>query len=225
MELRFEDSEKQVRIFGRRVLNRMRAAGARTVQLEDILSELTVAWCQARDHWNSQAGVPFGAYLFRGMRNHINRWAQKEINVHNIAPYSMDAQHAQHDYEDDFHEVLTATDEPTPEDKVVGKDQAERFLLALSPNARLYIDNLMNPPDWLVAELKAMQAKAKFGRARGLTSMAPQDVNSGFVMTALGFDRAQRKAVHDEVKALLAFYSADECPIERALQRLGRKLR
>jgi DNA-directed RNA polymerase specialized sigma24 family protein len=204
MHLAYEDSEKQIKAFGRRVLNRMRAAGAVSTQLEDVVGELRIAWCEARNRWNSQTGVPFGAYLYRGMRNHINRWAQNELDVHNIAPFSFNKEVFEQD-EVEFIDILKPNiEEPSIEDQLISRDEAKLFLDDLSDDTRKLVELLISPPEFLIEELKKMQARARYGRTRGLCSSSPKQLTISFIMDALGLSQGQRRAVSIELRAAVA---------------------
>jgi DNA-directed RNA polymerase specialized sigma24 family protein len=201
--LTYETSERHIKAFGRRVLQRMRAAGAESTQLDDILGELKIAWCEARNRWNEAAGVPFGAYLYRGMRNHINRWVEHEMNVHNTAPFSIH-KGISRDEDGEFEEVTEAfTDDLSAEEWLIGQDQARHFFAALTPDTRKLIELLISPPDFLVSELEKLQARSRYGRLRGIHSSSPKRLTMAFVMTAMGLTQYQRRQVEAEIQNAL----------------------
>lgn len=198
--IRYEDWAPYIKRAAGRFLRRARAAGASTVTVDDIVSELSVAWCMARDGWNPQFNVPFGAYLARGMINHINRFLKKEIGAAQFAPYSTNARFQ----EDDDTELgdMLASREVSQEQFLIEKLSWERAVGELSPRAKRFIELLESPPPELYEQVTALQARAIYARERGIDSFAVKGVTGGLVLDFMGASRTERTAIYKEIKIL-----------------------
>lgn len=184
-----------------RVLRRCHAAGARSMQLEDILSELNLAWCIARERWNPETGVPFAAYLARGCWNHINRWVKGEIGDATLAPYSLD--HTYGNGEDDGEVTLQnfVADTARPADEVLAEAQIrEQALAKLSPRARQFYELLENPPPELIREIDAVAARAAYARSRGINAIAPPIAAQ--IIALMGCSETERTRIYSEIRAI-----------------------
>jgi hypothetical protein len=207
-DVRYEDHIRLVKATAARVLRRVHAAGAKTVQFEDVEGELSVAWCLARDKFDASLNVPFVAYLRRGMWNHINRWVEGELREFQIAPFELDrdfgAPDANGDIEKTMHDVVCDPDHKSQDEITIQGNLRAFASKKLSHKARKFIELLDNPPQPVVDVLIAMQARAKFARARGITAVvAPKGVNGSFVMDILGYSRLERQEIYSELRTLV----------------------
>ncbi|UIN38328.1 sigma factor [Methylobacterium oryzae] len=196
--IQWGDWSKVVERSAYRYLKRAHAAGARTVLLADVVSELSLAWVIARDKFDPTKGVPFGAYLQLGMRNHINAWIDRQIG-HSSA-LDLDEEHGDEDGSD-LHEVIA--DGSPLQDEVLGDEQEfERNIAQLSPEARQFVELLANPPLALYEEMTAIQARAEFANARGIRTGVPSHITGALVLDLMGADRVERNRIYGEVKGL-----------------------
>lgn len=194
----WKDWERVIKGSAWRYLRRAHSAGARSVQLEDVVSELSVAWCIARDKFNPDHGVPFGAYLQTGMRNHINRWIDDQIGFGAALALDDDA------YDDSatsIHEVI-ADGAPLQDEVISDREQFDRNVARLSPESQQFVKLLANPPPALYAEMTAIQARAEFAKARGIQTGAPAHITGALVLDLMGASRVDRNRIYHEVKSL-----------------------
>src|SRR5262245_8553728 len=117
----FKTNEKRIWAAARRVLRRVQAAGGGSIQIEDIFTELTIAGRMAQQRFKPEEnpGVPFAAFLQRGMWLHINRWVKEELGEFQIAPFELDAPNG-NDGEDDegMHRRIADESVEAPDDAV-----------------------------------------------------------------------------------------------------------
>lgn len=192
--IRWQDWERTVKASAWRYLKRAHAAGAKSVQLEDVQSELSVAWCIARDKFNPDHGVPFGAYLQTGMRNHINRWIDDQIGE---VGFDLDDTGASG--EEDRYSMIP--DGAQGQDDVLAESQTfKRNMALLSPEARKFVEILADPPLALYEEMTAIQARAEFAKSRGIQTGAPGHITGALVMDLIGAERVDRNRIYAEVK-------------------------
>ncbi|MCP1540016.1 sigma factor [Methylorubrum extorquens] len=194
--IRWKDWEKVVAKAAPRYLRRAHAAGARSVLLEDVRSELAVAWCIARDKFDPSLGVPFGAYLQRGMQNHINAWIDKQIG------------HVGMDIDDDlgedgasFHDII-ADGAPLQDETFGDRQEFEHNVARLSPDAQTFVRLLADPPLALYEEMTAIQARSDHANAQGIRSGVPGHITGSLVFDLMGCERTDRNRIYGEVKGL-----------------------
>ena len=201
MSITYEGSKGQVERFAARVLRRLRAAGERSFSLSDIQQELWAAWCKARDNFDPQAGVPFAAYLQRGMMNHINRMVESSVRDSWETPISLDAGV---DGEEGTNIGDAFPDHNAErQDERVFSAQVIAFLRShASPMALSVIEILADPPQELMEEFRACTAKAHYARERGFQTFINKDIRYRFIADFLGFDTGTRRRVFDELKRL-----------------------
>jgi DNA-directed RNA polymerase specialized sigma24 family protein len=199
MSTSYEASLPVLKGIALRVQRRCRAAGAASIQLEDIMQELAIAWIQADA--NYQPGpVPFVAYLRRGCFNHVNRWLKSEIGEFMLAPTSLDKTTGE-DGENELHSAIPDTARPSDE-LLEEKELRDRALARLSPRARQFYEILESPPPELMSEVNNVQARAEFARSRGINTIAPTSLTAAQVFDLMGLTRAERNQVTAEIRAI-----------------------
>ena len=191
-------SEAAIRRFARRVLRRVNLSKINGITLTDIEQECWCAWCKARDSFNAEAGVPFLAYLQRGMQNHINRWLLSFEREHEMAPYSLN--HTVNDGDDEVGDKIEVASDEEPVDFL----HNELALALMSERARQFVDLLMNPPIDLYRQMDMITQRSQFARQRGLTSTAPVHVTANLVLDLMGADRVERRRIYAELRSLPA---------------------
>lgn len=197
----YEACKAQIMRFATRVNMRLRAAGARGYELQDIVQECAIAYVVAAEHWNPESGVPFRAYLARGMQNHVNRWANKEIGQCLGASVSLDAPAGGDDEEMDLHGALGAS-QPTPEEMCVKKATREKVMAKLSPRAWLFVQLYESPPAFLVEEHAALLAKAASAREAGRAVFVTNSLSAATVFDFMAASRQERVDIRRELLAL-----------------------
>jgi hypothetical protein len=226
----FEKHRKLLLYIAHRVHRRCMAAGARSLEFDDIFSELCIAWCIARDSWMPEitqkdgtiARIPFGPYLMRGMSNHINRFVENELKKHfHLAPFDLDAE-----LSDDggvvgtLHDTTADESFDSPEDVLVRKDLAEwardslrwkrtfngkRVHAPLSPQVETFLRLMQNPPPSIMAILDGLQARAEYARKtlKIGSVCAPKRVNKNMIFDLMGIDnREERAEIFEKVEWL-----------------------
>lgn len=194
----FDQHKRLIYNFAWKVQRRMHAAGARTMQLEDLVQELSIAWCVARDRWDESLNVPFTAYLMRGMQQCINRFAKYELREHAVAPFSID----------EPLESGTSRGDLIPDDSEMATLEQKNFrdlvLRLVSSRSRRFLEILESPPREVVEQLDYLRIRAEDGRARGLHSVAPRNLNTGLVFDLLGYSRPERSQVLSEIEMVVS---------------------
>lgn len=179
------------------VLRRLRATGVRSAELEDIRQELMMAWMTAVRLWNPELGVPFAPYLMNGMKRHIFRWANYEIEEHCFAPISIDKPLSD-DNDTTIGETIASDDMPA--DEALYEATAKGFVLEmLSDRARQLLTMLADPPDELIDVFRAMRAKAEFAQKMGVATFIPAQISEGLVFDMMGASRPERTALRKEI--------------------------
>lgn len=182
------------------VLRRLRAAGVRSAELDDIRQELLIAWMNARSKWNPELGVPFGPYLMNGMKMHIFRWAKYEIEETQFAPFSLDKPIS----EDGDATVgdQVAADEDKPIEQRMHEDALrKRVMDRLSGRAALFFLLLTDPPDELLDVFKAMRAKAAYAQKIGVPTFVPAQITEALIFDVMGASRPERTKLKKAVEA------------------------
>lgn len=200
MVLRIEDSMPAINSFARRVLRRVTAAKS-VITVDDIVSECTIAWCIARDNWNEASGVPFLAYLRIGMRNHINRWVEKELREHSASHLEFDKPHSENG-DGDLYEVFADERADLPDDILEQNDRRAKQLSRLSPRARQFVELLDSPPKALVDILQALKARQEFAMQRGVPAApVPKRILMTLVFRFMGATPREQTQINEELEA------------------------
>ena len=193
-----KECEVLIKSFGGKVLRRLRAAGCSTMQLEDILQELSIAWYLASKGFEPNDKVRFKTYLYSTMRQHINRWAEKELRHTRATAFSLDDSFLSDDEEKGSHDIISA-DDVSADDIVLAKENRKRVLDTVSSRAQQFYQFLDNPPMELVQELRGLQSKAAWARSRGIRAIAPKSINSAVVFSLMDATRFERSAILKEL--------------------------
>lgn len=200
----YEANKRHIDSFSWKVVRRLHAAGVRALELADVQQELAIAWMKAAERWNPEIGVPFGAYLYRGMKLHINRWAETEVGASQFAPYSLDTMPTSTDNEQEgLHDVIADTAE-TPEESCHYKMMRAEVGRFLSPTADLFLKMLEDPPPELVEIFRAKQAKAAYARSRGISCFEYRSITEALVFDLLDLGPYERKLIRQEISTAVA---------------------
>jgi DNA-directed RNA polymerase specialized sigma24 family protein len=208
--IEFEDHKGLLMHWAHRVHRRVFSCGGQSTQLQDIFQECCIAWCIARDKWKPEITlddgtikqVPFGAYLANGVRNHINRWADKEILEHGWGHLDLDAP-LTGEFESDAHGV-TPDQSDSAFEILERKDAREQNLECLSADARKFMEILESPPPQIMAILEAQQAKKQFAAERGLAAgFFLKKLSMSLIFDVMGANAKQRAAIMGEVRLIM----------------------
>jgi DNA-directed RNA polymerase specialized sigma24 family protein len=197
----YETALPYIRKFAHRV--RRRISGGTSAQFEDIIQELSIAWMTAARNWNPEFGVPFLAYLQRGMQQHVNQWANKEFRNSHLSMDSEVGGGDEGDVEEGVGHRLLADDKPTPAETVEAVQFKARLVSKLTPRARQFLELLENPPAELVAELQALRAKRDYAAERGIRGYIVTRVTAAMIFDLMGLKTHQRTQVTREIEIAL----------------------
>lgn len=192
------EHDKIVRGFAYKAWRRAQAAGANSLQYEDVYGELMIAWCVARDKFDESKGVPFGAYLVNGMRVAVNRFLQSQIEFGKHASLDLDTENDQPVHEQIADEHGLAGVEEFERD-----DAREALMERLTPKTRAFVDLLREPPVFMLHAVKARRARQEFARRNNLPVSSEADrVTAAMVFDFLELGHAERNQVYSELKRL-----------------------
>lgn len=202
----YRDSEKAVNAFTARVARRLIAAGAPTHMIEDLKQELWVAWCLARDSYSDGYSVPFGAYLWGGMKRHINRWIEKNVQRRytEVVARSLD---------EAFDEGRSSTNttklsdvvpskDPTPVEIVEIENAWQHALTLLKPETRKFMELLRDPPDELIEQVRQIKARSDYARSQGVSIPHTNRVTTAMVFSLMNIRRADRTVISAEIQSV-----------------------
>lgn len=203
--IRFDDYKRLLMSMARRVQRRCHAAGAKSVQFEDIFQEMCVAYVFATHRYNSELGVPFGAFLVRGVSLHINRWVQREIGQKLLAPFDLDFTADKDEDGGSLQEVIADPNAEDPEDRVIEEDCWNRAMALASPRTRQFLQILRDPPPKVVDMVRAFKFRRQFAKTRNAAvAPAPKDVTASIVFELMGCAHPERTKIYAEIRALSA---------------------
>lgn len=201
-EVQIQDHIKLIQKFAHQVYRRMDSAGNRTCQLSDVVQELCVAWCVARDKWRPEHGVPFIAFLVRGMRNHINRYAKNEIAELNGSHTDIDAPLNDETDSAELHDIL-ASAEIGADEFVIATDIRAKVMRRMSPRARQFVELCENPPPALFKIVDAMRDRRQFAIDRGVAPSPTQKrITANLIFKVMGADRVESGRIIKELTKL-----------------------
>ena len=177
------------------------SAGAASVLQEDVYQEMCIAWCIARDKWDANTQVPFTAYLVRGIRNHVNRWIDKEI-IQAHDKLDLDASGDDSKDMEDMHSLVADRSAQNPESAAIEQDDRRNQELLLSAEARQFIGFLESPPPALFQVLEGMKARRAYAEQRGIAvGGAAKKITANLIFDLMGCDKPLRDKVVKEIRA------------------------
>ncbi len=201
-----QESAKAIKAFAYKALRRCHAAGDRTIELDDIMSELWFAYQKACENYDPTTGVPFLAYLRNGMRLYINRFIDNNVtNRHaEVVGTSLDAS-----YESDeggslsIANVLASAD-PTPDQLAEAKEFSRRVSRMVSEDTALFLSLLVDPPQMLLHQVRQITARADYARSQGMPAYATNHLTFAVIIEAMGASRTDRARFLQEINSAVA---------------------
>jgi DNA-directed RNA polymerase specialized sigma24 family protein len=195
-------SERMIRSLANKVVNRLATIPQKVFSREDIEQELWIAWCKARDKYEPGRGVPWQAFLQRGMKNHINREIEKHVERFEGQTFalSLDMQ-AGEDNESTLSEVIPSPD-PMPHERT---ERASNYAMAmelLSDRAKVYVSLLHDQPPELLHELSMMHDKAEQAVKVGAPFNVSRHITSRMIFDLMGAERNERSKIKKEVETM-----------------------
>jgi len=202
MQIEFAEHERLLRSMASKFHRRATAAGAASLQIDDVFQEMCVAWCQARDAYNSNYQVPFTAFLVRGVRNHCNRWINKQITE---GQDRLNLDEGGEGTDQEHHSFVADAGAISPEDAAIDADHLAVQREILSPLAQKFLEILENPPPAIYRILDAMQAKRAYAQSRGVTpGFYFKQIKAPLVFELMGLDMATREKLKKELQLYAA---------------------
>jgi len=180
--------------FAWKVLRRVHAAGLKTMQIDDIKSECSIAWLMANRSFDPSKGVPFLAYLKRGMIIYVNAWINKELK--GLGTISLN----ETIFENKTVEDTVAADNDHPVDIIIVKQRRRYVMSRLSERTRIFVKLLDNPTPEIVEAHRALRARGEWAKARGIHSMAPKTINAQVIFEIMGAQTQERAKIYRELK-------------------------
>lgn len=172
-----------------------------SVDYEDVVQELSVAFVKAINSYDPSKGYSFTAYAGRAMWNEFNRYAKKQINeATELGTLSIQALDARSDTDEggDLYEVFDSG-APTPEEQLERKQEIIGNLRKLSPTAKFLVSQMMSPSPELEAALEESNRKVRAGEISGLVR---SQVDMRFAGNFHGIPRHRLSKAIDEIKTV-----------------------
>lgn len=201
------ESEKSIKSFSWRVMRRLRAAGdsGRTFAIEDIQQECRIAWFKASESYQAEMGVPFQAYLKNGMRLHINRLIEKNIDRRHDEVVSMSLD-AELDQGSGNRASLAEIVADPSISGTTGYEEDQHFQYAirkLKPRAKLFVTLLREQPKELLDEVIRMRKKSDYAREEmGIVSPTTNRLATWMIFDLMDASNVERTEIMKEVRAL-----------------------
>ena len=192
----------QVKSFAYKVLKRVHALGAKTQTIDDVESELWIAWCIACDRYDAEGGAAFSTFLYSGMRRHINRWIEKNFERFHeeTVAASLDGQmDLGADGEGSQLGQLVADTAERQDERYQRENCFTYALTRVSPRAGQFLKFLKDHPPELITMMKDLEAKAAFAKQQGVSYAMPHRITSSMLFDFMGASRVERKQIMDEV--------------------------
>jgi DNA-directed RNA polymerase specialized sigma subunit len=171
---------------------------------EDIEQELWVAWCKARDSYSSDYGVPFAAYLSRGMKLHINRVVEVQIERFKEQTFALELDRPMDSADGEGGTLMDVIPSDTvgADEYVERNDTFQRAIETLSDRARIVVTLLNDQPQELLGEALLSQKKAEFSRTLGAPFLPTMRITTSMVFDLIGANRSERRKIMLEIKSL-----------------------
>jgi hypothetical protein len=133
------------------------------------------------------------------MHHHINRWVQDQID--NGQCTSLDIMPGDEPAEDSggLHEAIEDDAGLSGIEAFERADTRDFVMNRLSPRARLFVDLIDKPPQFLLDAVQHSQARAQSGRGRDIAVFAVGRVTAAMVFDFMGLSKTDRAAVYREL--------------------------
>jgi RNA polymerase sigma factor (sigma-70 family) len=171
------------------------------VDFDDMMQEMRSAWLVAVSGFKPELGNRFSTYFVRVAFTHMRKLMESERrNTRDLGLVSIDSTIG--DSELSLSDIL-ATDELDPETALIMEQQAEGILRSLSDRAREVVNWLLNPPEALLQELRAMKHKASMSQSgRRVPSMITLGLACEYSTRLHGLGRRDYFKLLQELKAV-----------------------
>lgn len=193
-----------VHALAHRVRRRLATIPQAILSYDDIVQELWIAWCKARDRFEPSRGIPWPAYLQRGMKQHINRVVDVHIERFEGQTFalSFDASASGGFDMDCALRDIVPNKDPLASDIVEAESNYDMAMAIMSDQARVFVSLLKEQPPQLLNEVLMAQDKAEHAATVGATYNAPQRITATMVFDLMGLTRTERSKVTKEVEKM-----------------------
>lgn len=199
----YKDNVGLVHTVAKKGWARLQAVGV-SMDYDDVFQEVTIAFLKAYESFDETKGFKFSTLFFTCAYNRLNGWVQDLIAervAHGVR--SIEELNSGDGESLSLEDVIMA-DSNTPEAEYAAKQFLEHLDRRLSSVAKLIIEWIIQPPQELVEELRAAQAKADYGRELGLATrcfmqISPRTVAT-FVVMVSDVTESQAAAALRELK-------------------------
>lgn len=207
----YKDSEAAIKSFASRVLQRLRAAGAKTEQFEDIIQELSLIWCNCCQTYDPASGATFNTYLHGGMRLYINSWVRKHVDQRHaeVIALDLDGFGPSGDGGEDEGTLGDAlpSEIASPDEVIANLQSLDYVKSRLSERAQMFVTILNDQPQELLNEVMKLEDKAAYAKEhRGITINLSHRLTYVMILDLMGASRGERKQILDEVTAVSDHY-------------------
>ncbi|MDE4297054.1 sigma factor [Phaeobacter gallaeciensis] len=201
-----KESERMIRALAGRVMRRLRAIPQSVMSFDDVEQELWIAWCKARDRFEPSRGIPWQAYVQRGMKQHINRVIEAQIERFEGQTFavSLDSKASSFGDTEDGPTIgeIIASDAPLPSDEAEWESNYNKAISVMSDRAKIFVSLLREQPPELLNEVLVAQDKAEHAAKLGAPYNAPRRITSAMVFDLMGAPRTERTKITREVEQL-----------------------
>ncbi len=192
--------ERMVRSLSYRAMRRIPRASF--LSREDLEQELWCALCKARDAFNPALGIPFGAYAYRGMLQHLNRYIEKHIwrFAEGTMALSLDAEMTTEDGSTATLGEAIASDAPPVIKGITEESNYKMALSRLSPRAQKFVAILHEQPEAIIREVMLGEDKLEHAKKIGAPYLPPKRITASLVFDLLGAGTTERRKILTEVE-------------------------
>ena len=174
------------------------------ISKSDLVQEGAATWLIVCEKYNPNAGAAFSTYFTRALYTNLNRYVDKHGNIkHGQVCYHNSIDQEVIEDGSTGQDLIADPHTPMPDEVLEVAETLKRRMNSMSLPARLMYQWLLNPPEWLVEEIRA--TKAFWDKRSGIIGAkklgGPQDLD----VVATAFQRMwdlsdeQLKAVRREV--------------------------
>ncbi|MCG5512778.1 sigma factor [Ectothiorhodospira shaposhnikovii] len=172
------------------------------MEFDDVVQEISLTWLMARDKFDPDAGFRFSTYFVKSAYTGINRLVETQTR---LTTFSYDEPMGD-DQEGSTMLDLFESDIPGPEAEYDREAQYERNCRSLSKLALTALNWLIDPPDFVMDEYRAMRAQADMAQRQGFATRCAKDVDLVLILNCLcktfGVSKAERYSILRELRAI-----------------------
>lgn len=196
------EDERMIFALAHRVVRRLSAIPQVILSYQDIEQELWVGWCIARDRFSHSRGIPWPAYMQRGVKQHINRVIEKQLERFPEQTFALSLDKDMLDEEGTSLSNIIPSSDPTPDVIAERNSNFDHAKSVLSERASIFVSLLSEQPPELLQEVLIAQDKAKHAEALGAPYKAPKRIVANMVFDLMGASRSERTKIIKEVEQI-----------------------